>query len=410
MDNHLLHWLTGRETGEVSPRALVRLQALRRAYSLELSGYREFACYHATITCLDLDLVEARYLLSGAGDGTLSVLDLHQFGGNPWREASIQPLFSTKRKGRGHAHGVSSLAWYTHDTGMFFSGSFDRMVNVWDTNTQQVVCQFEMESPVYSIGLSPVATRHTLVATGSGHHIIRLCDPMTGGSTHCLIGHRDAVHAVQWSPSNEFLLATGSADKTIRLWDIRRAGCLLSLDQHNSQTGFESNRTLRQKNVGGKGAPPSVTAHDDAITSLQWAPDGLFLYSSGKDNKIHMWNADNGKNTLVNFGGARNAAEKANQMAISSDGSVLYHPNGFDILALEAQTGRKLGLLRGHMDKVNCCVFHPFSQELYSGGSDRQLLYWVPSMNEDKESGERRLNRGKMTIDGDAWSEGEEGQ
>lgn len=60
MDNHLLHWLTGRETGEVSPRALVRLQALRRAYSLELSGYREFACYHATITCLDLDLVEAR--------------------------------------------------------------------------------------------------------------------------------------------------------------------------------------------------------------------------------------------------------------------------------------------------------------------------------------------------------------
>lgn len=158
-----------------------------------------------------------------------------------------------------------------------------------------------------------------------------------------------------------------------------------------------------------------------------------------------MWNADNGKNTLVwastlwslsglfrlffplffkisnkvNFGGARNAAEKANQMAISSDGSVLYHPNGFDILALEAQTGRKLGLLRGHMDKVNCCVFHPFSQvpgpatllahlgirslppppqELYSGGSDRQLLYWVPSMNEDKESGERRLNRGKMVY------------
>jgi hypothetical protein len=64
----------------------------------------------------------------------------------------------------------------------------------------------------------------------------------------------------------------------------------------------------------------------------------------------------------VNFVGVKNTAEKGSQMAISSDGQVLYHPNGSDILPLEAHTGRKLNLLRGHFDKVNCCVFHPFHQ------------------------------------------------
>jgi hypothetical protein len=52
----------------------------------------------------------------------------------------------------------------------------------------QVVCQFEMPLPVYCISLSPIATRHALVAAGSGDQKVRLCDPMTGGSTHCLLG------------------------------------------------------------------------------------------------------------------------------------------------------------------------------------------------------------------------------
>ncbi|ELR23835.1 CSA protein [Acanthamoeba castellanii str. Neff] len=398
---------------------MARAEAARRAYDLDLSGKREItSANHAAFTSLAIDLVEARYLLAGAGDGTISVFDLHQFGGNPRRRAAITPLFLAKRGG--HTHGVSSIAWYTHDTGMFFSGSFDHKVNAWDTNAQRVVCQFEMPLPVYSISLSPIATRHALVAAGSGDQKVRLCDPMTGGSTHCLLGHREAILAVQWSPTNEYLLASASVDKTIRLWDIRRSGCLLSLDQHNSQTALETNRTLRLKNVSAKGgAPTSVTAHDEPVTSLCWSPDGLFLYSSGKDNKIHMWNADTGRNTLVNFAGVKNAAEKGSQMAISSDGQVLYHPNGSDILALEAHTGRTLSLLRGHFDKVNCCVFHPHLQELYSGGNDNQLLCWVPSMDEAElvedeatDEGDERQQSSSAAhtqdVDGDAWSDEEE--
>lgn len=59
------------------------------------------------------------------------------------------------------------------------------------------------------------------------------------------IGHREAVWAVEWSPSNEYLLATGSLDKSVRVWDIRRSNsCLLVLDQHNSDSKPGNNNNI----------------------------------------------------------------------------------------------------------------------------------------------------------------------
>lgn len=67
------------------------------------------------------------------------------------------------------------------------------------------------------------------------HEQVQLCDIVSGGFTHSLAGHRAAVWAVAWSPSNEWQLATGGCDGQLRLWDIRRAGPLHIFDQHDTQ-------------------------------------------------------------------------------------------------------------------------------------------------------------------------------
>uniref|UniRef100_A0A8C0AY72 Uncharacterized protein n=1 Tax=Buteo japonicus TaxID=224669 RepID=A0A8C0AY72_9AVES len=63
-----------------------------------------------------------------------------------------------------HRFSVETVQWYPHDTGMFTSSSFDKTLKIWDTNTLQPADVFHFEGTVYSHHMSPVATKHCLIA------------------------------------------------------------------------------------------------------------------------------------------------------------------------------------------------------------------------------------------------------
>ncbi|KAL6071698.1 DNA excision repair protein ERCC-8 [Balamuthia mandrillaris] len=451
----MLRCLLNREIGWDPPLLLSRAKEAHRTVCITASRDKEFLSEHeGPVNSLSLDPVERRYLLSGATDATVSVYDLEQQSEPAeleeeeeeeeyqpkttradWVKKTYSPLFTTKRRyeellspfsleanephflfsfwvasRQCHTYGVSCVQWYPHDTGMFFSGSFDHNLNMWDTNSIQVVYKFKLPSKVYAISLAPHATRHCLVAAGTGDPKLRLCDPTSGSSAHCLIGHRAPIWCVGWSPANEFIVASGSVDKTVRLWDIRKAGTsLLSLDQHNT-TGQTNLSSHGHRNLQPSISSQVATAHDASVTSLCFTPDGLFLLTSGTDNRLRRWDSNTGKNTLVNYSGARNNSQRGNQFSISANGSRIYHPNGSHIAVFVAHTGEKVYSLSGHYESVNCCVFHPDNQELYSGASDHQILYWEPSPDEDEdEEGQEGHLAGENAGGdlGDTWSDDE---
>ena len=118
--------------------------------------------------------------------------------------------------------------------------------------------------------------------------------------------------------------------------------------------------------------------------------------SSGSDDKMRLWNPHDGSNMLVNYAGIRNPSRRATQIAVSHDGRTVFHPNGNKISGFDVLSGVQSGSLSGHYDIVNCCTFHPFREELYSGSNDRQVLIWTPKLSEASAA---------ARDDDDAWSD-----
>ena len=69
---------------------------------------------------------------------------------------------------------------------------------------------------VNSVAFSPDGRT---LASGSADHTIRLWDVRTGRELQTLTGHRNIVNSVSFSPDGQ-TLASGSYDSTIRLWDV----------------------------------------------------------------------------------------------------------------------------------------------------------------------------------------------
>lgn len=243
------------------------------------------------------------------------------------------------------------------------------MLKVWDTNTMKPADTFQMEGRIYQHHMSSVATKHCLIAVGSTNAQVLLVDLKSGSSTHELRGHQRTVLTVSWSTSDEHLLASGSCDNRILLWDIRSARSFLrSLDQHN---GAEDDCRSSSSS--------SCTAHGGHVNGLRFSRDGLFLVSFGTDNRLRLWNTSNGRKEIINFGKTPNESRRTVRFDVSHDvtPALVYVPSEGNIFAYDVQTGARVNSLLGHYNSVNCCVFHPFHQELYSGANDRNLLVWT---------------------------------
>lgn len=97
--------------------------------------------------------------------------------------------------------------------------------------------------------------------------------------------------SLAWSPRDEYLLASGSQDNRVVLWDIRKStGPLLDLDQHNGSA---------RGNMAS-----AVTAHNGHVNGLCFSSDGLHLLSFGTDNRLRLWDSCSGRNTLVSGRGS----------------------------------------------------------------------------------------------------------
>jgi WD40 repeat protein len=162
-----------------------------------------------------------------------------------------------------------------------------------------------------------------------------------------LTGHSQRVSSIAITPDGQ-LIASGSEDKTIKLWNLR-TGQLL--------------RTL--------------TGHSEGIRSIAISLDGKLLASGGDDKTIKLWNLDTGKllRTLTGH------SEIVQSVTISPDGKLLASGSNDKTVKLwNLETGQEIRTLTGFSSIVYSVAISPDGQSLVSG-AEKLYLWHLPTGN-----------------------------
>lgn len=246
------------------------------------------------------------------------------------------------------------------------------------------VTEFNLEETVYSAVMAPKSF-HTMVAASSKFPAVRLLDLNTGGNIHSLVGHIGAgTLAVNWSPRDEYILASGGADGTVRLWDIRRAAsCLACLDMTNSNSNKFDSRNL---------------AHNGPVNGVSWSEDGTQLVTLGHDNAMRVWNMATGENAMTKFeapiGSRRNQAQNPVLTPMQlSDPQLVFAPSNSSIKGFNLNNGTLVNRLKlPRASIINALVQRPGYPYIYSATSNGRIFAWVPDAPTDEDNTNENQN------------------
>ncbi|EIW71564.1 hypothetical protein TREMEDRAFT_60487 [Tremella mesenterica DSM 1558] len=157
------------------------------------------------------------HILSSGEDGFVAHWDIQAYDK---KDPSLQPL----RKYTGHSSNVSAVDWHPFNGNLFGSVGDDCHFMLWDTRSE-----------------------------------------ITSKPSQKVEAHAEDVNCLAFAPSSEHLVLTGSNDKTIALWDLRKLGQKLH----------------------------SFEAHKGAVTEVVWSPHSAIHFASASaDRRVHIWNMD----------------------------------------------------------------------------------------------------------------------
>ncbi len=157
--------------------------------------------------------------------------------------------------------------------------------------------------------------------------------------------HTRSIDSIAISPDGQ-ILASGSHDNTIKLWNIASGKELININTKHS------------------------------IYAIAYSPDGLTIASGDSKNHIHLWDVNSGAKILT-FTGHKGLFTGINCLAFSPDGRMIASAGGDKTVKLwNVNTGLEIRTLEEHKRWVSSLAFNPQATIIVSGSADKKAILW----------------------------------
>ena len=243
---------------------------------------------------------------------------------------------------------------------------------------------------VSSVSFSPDGSS---IASGSADGTLKLWDVATGQIISTLSGHTDGVSSVSFSPDGSSI-ASASWDDRVKLWDVATGTNIATFIDDPLYRGVPSlsfspdGTTLASGSADGTIELWDVATGTNIATfaeshpagrfvfsSLSFSPGGSTLASGSLGGMVELWDVATGTNIATLVAVPKWASIMS--VSFSPDGSTLASGLRNGMIELwDVATGQKLATFTGHTDGVSSVSFSPDGSTLASGSLDGTIQLW----------------------------------
>ncbi|KAL6745963.1 activator and specificity factor for anaphase promoting complex [Haematococcus lacustris] len=260
-------------------------------------------------------------------------------------------------------------------------------VYLWSAHTGKVtkLCDMAPTDSVTSVAWSP---KGTYISVGCSSGKVVVWDVAAVRVVKILEGHRARVGCIAWGSQ---LISSGARDRCILLQDVRAASPLVDklVGHRNEVCGLKWSPDDQQLASGGNdnhlcvwqlgsGNPlHRFTDHQAAVKAIAWSPHKHGLLASGggtADRCIRFWNTSNGAAISC-----MDTGSQVCNLAWSKNVNELVSTHGYSqnqIVVWKCPSMAKLATLTGHTMRVLYLAMSPDGQTIVTGAGDETLRFW----------------------------------
>ncbi|KAL0959016.1 hypothetical protein HGRIS_014328 [Hohenbuehelia grisea] len=230
-----------------------------------------------------------------------------------------------------HTAPISAVAFAKHGS-VLFTASLDGTVRAYDLVRYRNFRTFTSPSPAQFSSLAVDPSGEVVAAGSTDSFEVFMWSVQTGKLLDVLTGHEGPVCALAFNPSGANQLASGSWDRTVRVWNVfgrsravepfelgsdvlavafRPDGKELAASTLNGQITFFDVQQGKQMNViegrtdvsGGRKADDRVSAANStsgkAFNSLAYSADGACILAGGNSKYVVLYDVREGEGVMV---------------------------------------------------------------------------------------------------------------